>query len=163
MVPVDKSLFEKRIEKLLSRMRGELDDSVFGMMEPRLEACDLEAQSLTLVFPARRWERNGSGAIHGGIISSMFDTAMGTLTYALTGGLTPTIQLNVSFPRPAPDDGVLYVRPRVVKMGRTVITVTGECWDGRAPGDIVATASGTFRSFAGEKAAAAQAAEGEQP
>ncbi len=150
MYASDEKVFEDRIRALVSRMNGELADSVFGMMEPQLEDCDLGNQALTLRFPARHWERNGSGAIHGGVICSMVDTAMGTLTYALTGSLTPTINLTVSYPRPAPTDGVIFVRPKVVKLGRSIISLTAECWDGRQPGNIVATATGTFRSFEGQ-------------
>lgn len=147
MAHLEQSAVQARIEHILERMNGDLADSVFGMMAPRFHRLDLTRNELTLAFPGRHWERNGSGAVHGGIIGAMFDTAMGTLTYAITGSLTPTINLSVSYPRPAPLDGTLLVKVWITKLGRSVISVSGEICDTRAPKKVVCTASGTFRSF----------------
>ncbi len=148
MYTPDEKVFLDRISSLISRMNGELADSVFGQMAPCLKTADLEDKSLTICFPAMHWERNGSGALHGGVICSMVDTAMGTLTYALTGALTPTINLNVSYPRPAPVSGTICVHVKVVKLGRSIISLTSQCWSDQAPDDVIAVATGTFRSFA---------------
>lgn len=151
MLRLDERAVQARVEHMIARMNSDFTDSVFGMLAPQLHACEPSRQELTLIFPGRHWERNGRGAIHGGIVSAMFDTAMGTLTCAVSGALTPTINLSVSYPRPVPLDGTFLVRVWITKLGRSVISVSGELCDARAPKTVLCTASGTFRSFEQEK------------
>ena len=144
MIETDKNEFIARAQGLVDRVTGEA--VVFGMMQPRLESCDPDTLSLVVSYPALPWERNATGAVHGGMTAAMMDTAMGTLAYAITGGITPTVSLNMSYPRPAPGDGTLLISVRAVMAGRTILCISGEMWDGRAPEKPVVTAQGVFRN-----------------
>ena len=148
MITTSTETFEKRIRSFVEEMNRDYADSVFGMMKPEYAGCNLAGQELTLSYPAQSWERNPTGAIHGGILGTMIDTSMGTLTYALTGGLTPTINLTVSYLRPAPGNERIFIRAKASRIGRSVAYVTAEIWAESAPDKLVATAEGTFRSYA---------------
>lgn len=149
MTETDRQCFLDRAADLVSRVDTTRKDTVFAMMGPRLAACDPENHCVTVEYTAQFWEQNSNGVVHGGIISAMMDVAMGTLTFALTGDITPTISLNVCFPRPAPGDGTLRVRAEATMAGRTVLYVRAAMWDTRAPEKPVATAEGTFHNATG--------------
>lgn len=147
MARVENEVFAARVQELVDRINDKLPNTVVSMMRPAIVSSDSETMSLTISYPAQDWELNAAGAVHGGITSTMFDSAMGLLAYAITGGLTSTISLNVSFPRPAAGDGTFMVRVYATMAGRTVMYMNGEMWDTRAPEKIVATASGVFRNL----------------
>ena len=145
---IDNETFFARATALSEQIKTERENSVVGMMHPLVTDCDAAAMSVTVEYPAFPWERNPDGVIHGGIVGTMFDTAMGVAGFALTGAMTPTISLTTAFLRPAPGDGTLVVRARITMAGHTVIYLSAEMWDSRAPEQIVATAQGVFRNFA---------------
>ena len=122
---------------------------LYGLLQPEFAGCDIDERSLTVAFPAQSWELNAGGAMHGGITVSMIDSIMGTINHVLCGVLTPTIQLNVSFLRGGPAQGRILVKVKTVKLGRSIIYDVGEAWDEAKPGQLIATAEGTFRNFAG--------------
>lgn len=146
MVQIDNETFSARAEELRQRVESDHGDTAVAMMHLRMVECDAQNRSLTFAFPAFPWECNPNGVIHGGLVATMFDTAMGITAYAMTGQMTPTINLNTSFLRPAPGDGTLIVRAQVTMCGRTVIYASAEMWDSRAPEKAVATAQGVFRN-----------------
>ena len=149
MIQIDNELFTERANELRERIENEHGSTAVAMMQPRVADCDAETMSITFTYPALPWEHNPDGVIHGGLVATMFDTAMGIVGYALTGRMTPTISLTTNFLRPAPGDGTLYVRARVTMAGRTVIYAAAEMWDSRAPETIVAAGQGIFRNLAG--------------
>ena len=144
MTEEEKQLFRARAEELIAQANGFRKQTVFAMMQPALHACEPDAYSVTLSFPGQAWEQNGTGVIHGGITAAMMDIAMGTLTYALAGTITPTINLNVSYPRPAAGNGRFLLRAELVKSGRTAFYTTGILYEAEHPDKPVASAQGVF-------------------
>ena len=149
MIKIDNELFATRANELRERIENERGDSAVAMLQPQITGCDAAEMSMTVEYPALRWEQNPDGVIHGGIVGTMFDTAMGIVCYALTGQMTPTVSLTTNFLRPAPGDGTLMVHAHVTMAGRTVIYAAAELWDSRTPEKIAATAQGIFRNFGG--------------
>ena len=147
MVQIDNETFSARAEELRARVENDHGDTAVAMLRLRMVGCDAENQSLTFAFPAAHWECNPNGVIHGGLVATMFDTAMGITAFAVLGQMTPTISLNTSFLRPAPGDGTLIVRARITMCGRTVVYAAAEMWDSRAPEKPVAMAQGVFRNL----------------
>lgn len=146
----EQQLFYQRICELLSQADSFRKGTVFAMMEPTLAEFDPAAPSVTLSFPGRPWEQNSNGVLHGGIIASMMDVAMGTLTYALTGDITPTMNLNISYPRPASGDGSFLVRAELTKAGRTALFTSSVIYEVNSPEKSVAMAQGVFFNPTGE-------------
>lgn len=141
-----------KIEKLLAEGAEKRKNTVAGMIEPCLIACDCAEMSTLIGFPAKSWEVNPNGVIHGGIIATMLDTAMGITTIAITDTLTPTIDLHISYLRPCPADGMIAVRSSISMAGGSIIYVRAEMFDTREPDKLIATSAGSFKKMKNAKA-----------
>lgn len=83
---------------------------------------------------------NPHGSVHGGVLATMIDVAMGTAV-ATTGGESPvTVSLAVTYLEPG-RAGRLEARARVRKRGKRLMVVEAEVVQ---DGDVVADALGTF-------------------
>jgi uncharacterized protein (TIGR00369 family) len=103
---------------------------------------DLPDGSVALSLPTDPSYENEIGGIHGGVALLLLDGAMGRAAgLALEPGqLCATIQLAAQFLAPA--QGRLRAVGRVVKRGRSVAFVEGECT--REDGTLVARAIGSW-------------------
>jgi uncharacterized protein (TIGR00369 family) len=83
---------------------------------------------------------NDHGTVHGGVLATMIDAAMGTAV-ASTGGESPvTVSLTVTYLEPG-RPGRLEARARVRKRGKRLVVVEAEVVQ---EGDVVADALATF-------------------
>lgn len=141
------SEMRERLERIAVDACEKRGHMVAGMIKPRLLDCDAEAMTSVIGFPAMEWEINPNGVIHGGIVATMIDTAIGLTTIGITGTLTPTINLQISYLRPCPADGLIAVRSYITMLGGSVIHTRAEMYDTREPEKLVATAEGAYRRF----------------
>ena len=90
---------------------------------------------------------NSVGVIHGGLISTLADVAMGNLMPTNNPGIQElvTVDLKVSFLKPAKGE-YLLARARVVKNGRKLFFA--ECQIYNSNEDLVAVANGIFSRLA---------------
>ena len=86
-----------------------------------------EEKSITYRFQTKEWMQNPYGSVHGGIISTMIDLAMGVTTRSFCGNFTPTINLSLSYLNPVPIDSGLIVKTTATRVGGTFIQITAEC------------------------------------
>lgn len=144
----DRAAVEQRLREMDARYNREHTDTVLGMLQRELFAVDGERGTVEYRFLPQKWMRNPEGAVHGGILATMFDNAMGMTASALCGGLTPTVEMQVSYLDPVTPDKPVQVRVTLRRAGRTLVRLTAELWqvDPAAP---AATATGTF--FGGRK------------
>ena len=140
-----------KIEKLIKDVTETRGHTIAGMIKPMLLACDCTTMGTTIGFPAQEWEKNPNGVIHGGIIATMIDTAIGITTIGITNSLTPTINLHISYLRPCPADGILAVKSQITMEGGSVVQLRSEMYDTREPDVLIATAEGAFRRFKNAK------------
>ena len=121
------------------------DDSPFDIkLERELYGCDFDEQRISYRFPTQPWQKNERGDIHGGIISSMFDSAIGTTAIFAAGWReATTIDLDVSFLRPLDGDSHAIIHTYIIKNGRSIIRLRGEmiCEES---GKLVAAATGNW-------------------
>ena len=83
---------------------------------------------------------NPHGTVHGGVLATMIDVAMGTAV-ATTGGDSPvTVSLTVTYLEPG-KPGRLVATAKVRKRGKRLIVVEGQVEQGE---DVVADALATF-------------------
>lgn len=87
--------------------------------------------------------KNRYKMLHGGVTATFIDTAMGATAVQALGEETSavTIDLQVHFLSPG-KNGWLYTRTKVVKQGRTIITMESKVVDEQDK--LIATASSTF-------------------
>jgi uncharacterized protein (TIGR00369 family) len=82
---------------------------------------------------------NISGTVHGGVLASMIDTAMGRAVRSVTEEKPATIQLTVTYLDPG-RPGSLVATARVTKQGSTLTIVEAEIeQDGKALAHALAT------------------------
>ena len=138
--------FEKRVTDFVGNLNGAWGKSICGMIRPALLSCSAAEMSLEMAFSIQSWELNPGGVVHGGVMATLLDTALGTLTATVSGCMNPTISLNVNYLRPAPGDGTIVVRAQVTMLGRSIIYTSARAWDSREPDKLVATAEGTYKN-----------------
>jgi uncharacterized protein (TIGR00369 family) len=68
---------------------------------------------------------NVGGVVHGGVLASLIDTAMGRAVRSVTNSSTATSQLTVTYLEPA-NPGRLVATARVSKRGSTLTIVEAE-------------------------------------
>ena len=109
-----------------------------------LRAIDPEAGTIEVGFTAGEMFVNPTGAVQGGFVAAMLDDTMGPAVFAMGKGeiFAPTLDLNVSFLRPA-RPGNFVGRGRVVSLGKSIAFVEGELFD--ADGELVARSTATAR------------------
>ena len=109
-----------------------------------MEADLIEPGHVVFTFEASEHFTNPFGTVHGGIIATVLDSAMGmaALTVLPDGTNAPTLGLEVKYLRPvATDAGLLRADGVVVHAGRRVVTAEGRLLD--AAGALLATATTT--------------------
>jgi uncharacterized protein (TIGR00369 family) len=85
---------------------------------------------------------NGSGSLHGGVYTSLLDTAMGLSAASLVGLRVEMTQINVHF-LGAVCGGHVTCRSEIVHHTRRTATAEGRIW--HEEGSLVAMGSGAFR------------------
>jgi molybdopterin converting factor subunit 1 len=103
-----------------------------------------EPGHVRMEFHATEEFLNPAGIVQGGFLTAMLDDTMGPAAIAQLGPghFTPTLELKVSFLRPA-RPGRLVCDGRVVHMGKSVAFLEGSLADDE--GNVVATATATAR------------------
>jgi len=107
----------------------------------RFTHVDADAGVVETTFEAGAGFTNPAGHVQGGFLAAMLDDTMGpALACTLAAGeLAPTLNLNVSFERPA-KVGTLSAKGRVLKRGRDVCFLAAELYQ---DGERVASATAT--------------------
>lgn len=141
---------DKRFQEIIRQIIDPVTLRINKMLDPLYLSCDEDEMSSKIVFCVQEWELNQRGEIHGGAISSMFDTAMGitAAAFAESDGVS-TVDIQVSFIRPFLS-GAFIFSTKVTSLGKTLIRTTCVATE-KQSGKIVATASGTFIPFRKQK------------
>lgn len=94
-------------------------------------------------FVAEERHQNSRGVVHGGMLMSFADTAIGnTIRRGRRGRLQATIQLEMHFVRPAPVGATVEVSCRIVRETRNLVFADADILIGE---EIVATARGVWK------------------
>lgn len=119
---------------------------IFGAEIPFASYCGIEpiefAEARTrLRVPASPEHTNNLGIVHGGLICTLLDVAMGTAARCTTGYPVMTLDLQASFI--SPGRGEMIGEGRVLRAGRSIVFCEAEVRT--LEGELVARASGTFK------------------
>ncbi len=106
-----------------------------------IRAVSPETGTIEVEFEGKPEFANPVGAIQGGFLAAMLDDTMGPALAATlnAGEFAPTLNLNVSFARPA-KIGKLLGKGRIVRRGKEVCLLAAELYQ---DGDLVASATAT--------------------
>ena len=100
----------------------------------------LRVEGGAVVVDAAEEHLNPRGTVHGGLLATMLDVAMGEAVAEAGGERPVTVALTVTYLEPG-RPGRLEATARVRKRGRRLLVVEGEVVQ---DGDVLADALGTF-------------------
>ena len=103
---------------------------------PDHSRCTLDVQDFHL---------NGTGVVHGGVLFTLADTAMGAVMYSLLeeGEICATIEIKIGYFKPV-FDGALVCTATLVNKGKSIASLEASIHQGDV---LVSRASGTFSIF----------------
>ncbi|MBQ8974774.1 MAG: PaaI family thioesterase [Oscillospiraceae bacterium] len=139
----DKELFGI-IGSYIDELYSQSPDCFSAILAPKLHSVSLEPLKIVMAYSPREFMTNTALIVHGGITASYADLTMGTLARYVTGGqFSPTVDMQVSYHKPVPAGGAVYVTAECVSRGRTVSSF--RC-DIRAEGEdaILVSATGLY-------------------
>lgn len=135
---------EYRLKELTCKWRNKYPDNICGTMKLQYDGCSAEEGWAEFVHYVTVWEGNPRGSMHGGMIASVMDSAMGTLGVATIQAHAPTISLSVQYLAPVPLESNLHIRVHADKDRGTVQSLHCECWEETHPEILCATGQGLF-------------------
>lgn len=122
-----------------------LRQGVIPRMAPKFIGCNFLDGTLEVAYEALDWELNPQNIIHGGIISTAFDTTMGMLShYYVKPHVVTTVSLNTTFHKPIMMGDTFHVKAKIEFLGRSLSSTTGEIFT-KEYDVLAATATATFK------------------
>jgi uncharacterized protein (TIGR00369 family) len=120
--------------------------TIFGARVPFAESSGIEEIEIRegktrLRLLSTPSQTNNIGVLHGGLLCTLLDVAMGSAARCLLGHPVMTLNMQVSFLAPA--NAPLQAEGRVLKPGKSVVFCEAEATD--TAGVVVAKASGVFK------------------
>ncbi len=140
-----KEEFLERITSIEERMLESLKGTLVEGLVPTVVSCKFERGVVDFKFSVKATMRNSMGIVHGGIISTLLDNAMGMVSSSfIKRGWTPTVNLQVSYLKPVQPQGVIHISVRIISSGRTFINTAAELWEEGKPDRVLVSATGIF-------------------
>lgn len=141
-ITVDQQLMEQRL--LAGVSVGNTSPGIDSQLAIEAVSCDAERKEIVISHLVKPWEVNIHGTMHGGMISTVLDDAMGILCGCyINPSFCSTVNLNVNFLRPVHLNERLYVRAELMRTGRNLIRTRATAWTTN-PGAPCATTEATY-------------------
>ena len=135
---------EESIKKFVDDINRQ-DTRFMSFMKAEFVRCSLEKKELTLKFKVLEWELNSQNSLHGGIISSMFDSTFGFLGHYFSDNrYIATISLTTNYLKPIWKDEEIEVRVKISSLGKKVINLMGEMVIPKRNETIAGTSTASF-------------------
>lgn len=114
---------KKDIERWEQIKGGALEGNrINAMMEPELESYNED--HLILTFKIKDWMLNQGDVLHGGILATALDIALGTHTLMLERERTiVTTDMSIHYLGQTPKDATLRIKSRVNRNGNTLVSL----------------------------------------
>lgn len=145
----------ERLTHWIEALHQHSPDSVGDLLHFRAVSCDPATGEYQFHVETAPWMQNAFGSLHGGIIATALDQGMGMLATCLTEGkgLTPTVQLNLTYHRPILPGNEMLLKVYVVSMTKTLIHMRSEVMQSEQPDKLCVSAVGIFyfKPLAAEK------------
>jgi len=125
-LPFDKEALAATLAKRGGKLRADLADSISALPVYFREVCD-DGSVLFHVQP-EPWMRNPGGVVHGGILCTILDVAMGTVVAATLQRMAPTVDMHIEFIRPVRLDAPVNIRVSASSIGKTLAYMRALLW-----------------------------------
>lgn len=135
--------FEKELQEVM-KMNESFSERMNATLHLSIEKCLRDDKRAEVDFNYTRQELhlNPYGGVHGGMVCTVFDTAMGIGAVALCGSLVTTTDLSTSYLRALRGDHYL-VHLEFTHIGRRMISSVGHMYD-KESGELCATCMGSY-------------------
>ena len=142
----DQAQMDAYVKSNMLEMVTDMSDAVYGLLHPRLVACDFCGRSVVAVFRTTPAMRNSNNVLHGGVTATMLDSIGGVVTRCFTpaAAIAPTVSLQVSYLEAIPLDVDVHVRASVTHAGRKLLHVRSEAFDPEEPERVYATGTAVY-------------------
>lgn len=140
----NKRIWEEKV-KTASEHYLNLNDGGFDEnMKANLYDFNYEEKSVSYEFETQKWQINERGAIHGGAISGILDTAFGIVANFTAGpNEATTTDMTITYLRELEYGDKCIIKVYIVKAGRKLIRQRAEVTS-KKTGKLVATAVGSW-------------------
>ena len=136
--------FSEKLINNIETIKKKQPNMINEMMAPEYYASSAEEIWAEYKFPVQEWESNLARQLHGGVTAAMFDFSMGVLTrVAFDMKFVPTIELNVTYVRPADVGENVIIKAKVIHGGKRIVHLSSEMYN-ETTGKSVAHARGMF-------------------
>jgi len=136
--------FRAIIEKDLEHRNG-LTGTITAMLPFSLVRADADKAMLILRAIPDPWTRNQNSVLHGGIVATLLDSAMGVMCRCFSGDRsTPTVSMTVNYAAPVPIATPLNFTVELEHMGSTMMYVRARCMAETRPDRVLASAQGVY-------------------
>lgn len=133
---------EERVQEIVTNVRHRGGGMLSNMLEPEYLSCDTKEKKTRIRYKRFKWEENGRGEVHGGVISAMMDTAMGVTAMAFLDHDVSTADMSISFVRPF-DGRSFIVESEIIHLGRRIVRVAAKAFD-EETGKLLASGTTNF-------------------
>lgn len=106
------------------------------------ELVEVKEKSVIISLEIADYHKNLMGIVHGGVMMSMLDNAMGLITILGTGGNVVTATMNTHFLSNV-DSGKIYCNAELLHVTKRTNTMTASVYDEQ--NKLLAWASGAYR------------------
>ena len=142
---------EEKIKKIINFNVKDDGPGVDKMFKVRFISCDLEEKSMCVEFPVLEWELNPQYTLHGGLVTTFFDTSFGFLvSYFFGKTYICTVDIGTNYIKSAKEGDSIIIKAKINSLGNTISTVYGEA---RRKSDnvLIATSTATFMAVKNKK------------
>lgn len=94
-----------------------------------IEFGEYHEDGVTLRLPLQPHHLNGAGVVHGGVMLTLADAALGFGIARATGRRCTTAEIKINYLRPV-TEGVLSARSRILRAGRKLVVARAEVFCG---------------------------------
>ncbi len=133
---------EERVQEIIADVRNRGGGMLSNMLEPEYVACDPKNKTTRIRYKRFKWEENGRGEVHGGVISAMLDTSMGVTAMAFLDHDVSTADMSISFVRPFAGRSFI-IESEVIHLGRRIVRLSAKAYD-EETGKLLASGTSNF-------------------
>lgn len=144
----DKNLLLQAMEACESKNKQKIHTYISAMM--KMEKAAADDQTIVIEIPNTPFLANSLGIMHGGLTSTLLDSAMGTAANLNLGKDEGAVTLDLNIRFLSPGIGERFkCEGKVVKSGRQIIVTEGAVWNEKK--EMIASATGTFFKISRKK------------
>ena len=133
---------EEKVQEIVANVRQRGGGMLSNMLEPEYVECDTERKMTRIRYKRFKWEENGRGEVHGGVISAMMDTSMGITAMAFLDRDVSTADMSISFIRPFAGK-TFIIESEVIHLGRRIVRLSARAFD-ESSGKLLASGTTNF-------------------